>query len=68
MIKVAVLSGKANLNVHCYMVQDLEMIMRTSKEFNFTVKAFHHALEAWKIAPVISDNDITVATFADNWV
>lgn len=41
------------LMVHCYMVHDMEMMIRTSKEFNFTIKAFHHALEAWKIPTLL---------------
>ncbi|EFC48278.1 amidohydrolase family protein [Naegleria gruberi] len=53
------------LNVHCYEVQDLEMMIRLSKEFGFKISAFHHALEAYKIADILERNKITVATFAD---
>jgi len=53
------------LNVHCYEVQDLEMTIRLSKEFNFTINAFHHALEAYHVADLIQRNHITIATFAD---
>ncbi len=54
-----------NLNVHCYMVHDLEMMMRISDEFGFKINAFHHALDAYKIASTIAERDITVATFSD---
>jgi hypothetical protein len=29
------------------------MMIRVSKEFNFKIAAFHHALEAWKIPKVL---------------
>ncbi len=43
------------------------MMVRTSKEFNFSIAAFHHALEAWKIPEILRENNITAATFADHW-
>jgi len=64
---VALLRGEARVNIHCYQVHDIEMIVRLSKEFGFSVTAFHHALEAYKIPQVIFENNITVATFADLW-
>lgn len=42
-------------------------MIRLSKEFNFTISAFHHGLEAYKIPDIIRENDITVATFTDLW-
>lgn len=51
--KKGILEGNTMLMVHCYMVQDMEMMIRTSKEFNFSIKAFHHALEAWKIPTIL---------------
>jgi len=62
---VRLLRNETVLNVHCYEVEDLEMILRLSKEFNFKVAAFHHALNAYKIGDEIRDANITVSTFAD---
>ncbi|KAG2379288.1 hypothetical protein C9374_007427 [Naegleria lovaniensis] len=63
---VSLLRGSnMTLNVHCYEVQDLEMMIRLSKEFSFKINAFHHALEAYKIADILERNQIAVATFAD---
>jgi imidazolonepropionase-like amidohydrolase len=64
---VALLNGEINLNVHCYTVQDMEMVIRTAAEFNITINAFHHALEAWKMPEIIAANGITTAIFADYW-
>jgi imidazolonepropionase-like amidohydrolase len=43
------------------------MMLRVTKEFNVTIAAFHHALEAYLIPEVIRNNNVTVATFADLW-
>lgn len=64
---VALLRGKAQLHNHCYTVCDFEMMIRLTKEFGFDITAFHHALEAYKIADTIADEGIAVATFATSW-
>ena len=37
--------------------------MRLSREFNFTISAFHHALEAYMIPDLVKESGATVATF-----
>ncbi|KAJ3038171.1 hypothetical protein HK097_003244, partial [Rhizophlyctis rosea] len=64
---VALLRGDVRLNVHCYETYDIELLIRTAKEFNFTITTFHHALEAWEIADVLARENISAAIFADNW-
>jgi imidazolonepropionase-like amidohydrolase len=58
---------EARLHIHCYMVQDLEMILRLSDEFGFQVSAFHHALEAYKLPAQMKKAGVTIATFSDLW-
>jgi hypothetical protein len=43
------------------------MMIRLSEEFGFNVTAFHHALEAWKIAPLLGSKQIGAAIFSDHW-
>ncbi|KAI9306236.1 hypothetical protein BJ944DRAFT_238927 [Cunninghamella echinulata] len=66
---VAILRGDVKLNVHCYETHDLEAFIRHSLEFNFTVAAFHHALDAYRVPDILkrAPNNITIATFADHW-
>ncbi|KAF7731838.1 hypothetical protein EC973_007669 [Apophysomyces ossiformis] len=66
---VALLRGEALLNVHCYETRDMEAMIRHSNEFNFTIAAFHHALDAYRASDILkrARNNITIATFADNW-
>src|SRR5579883_3185331 len=54
-------------NNFIYKKKDIEMMVRTSKEFNFSIAAFHHALEAYRIPEALKDNNIVAATFADHW-
>ncbi len=64
---VAVLNNQALLMVHCYKVEDFEMMIRTAHEFNFSIATFQHALEAWKVPQLMAQNNITIATFPDYW-
>lgn len=66
---VSLLRGEVLLNVHCYETHDIEAMVRHSLEFNFTISAFHHALDAYRIPSILrrAPNNITVATFADHW-
>ena len=65
---VALLRKQVNLNVHCYLPQDFEAMIRHSIEFDFEIAAFHHALSAWQVPEIIkrAKNNITIATFAGN--
>ncbi|KAM3066376.1 hypothetical protein ACMFMG_003117 [Clarireedia jacksonii] len=64
---VAMLRGKIGINIHCYEPEDIEDMLRHSKEFGFRIQAFHHALSAWKVPELIkaSGENITVATFSE---
>ena len=50
---VELLEGKAKLMVHCYRSFDMLTLIRISKEFNFTINTFHHALEGFEIFFII---------------
>ncbi|OAD66860.1 hypothetical protein PHYBLDRAFT_98329, partial [Phycomyces blakesleeanus NRRL 1555(-)] len=66
---VSLLRGDVLLNIHCYETHDIEAMVRHSLEFNFTISAFHHALDAYRVPEILkrAANNITVATFADHW-
>jgi hypothetical protein len=63
---VALLRHHTNLNIHCYLPQDIEAMVHHSLEFDFEIGAFHHALSAWQVPEIIkrAKTNITVATFA----
>lgn len=66
---VALMRHKVKLNVHCYLPQDIEAMVRHSLEFDFDIAAFHHALSAWQVPDIIkrAKTNITIATFGGMW-
>ncbi|MBS0417051.1 MAG: amidohydrolase family protein [Proteobacteria bacterium] len=63
----AVLDGKIAVHVHCYRSDDMARIIDLSREFGFRIAAFHHASEAYKIAPLLVRAGICVAGWPDWW-
>ncbi|KAI8972131.1 hypothetical protein BDB01DRAFT_750183 [Pilobolus umbonatus] len=63
----SLLRGQVKLNIHCYEKQDMETMLRHSKEFGFQINSFHHAIEAYQIPELLKDANVTVAMFADHW-
>jgi imidazolonepropionase-like amidohydrolase len=62
-----VLDGKILVQNHCYRADEMANIIQMSKEFGYKVSAFHHAVEAYKIADLLKENDICGALWADWW-
>src|SRR3989441_4937259 len=62
-----VLRGKLLVQIHCYRADELLTEMALAKEFGYKVRAFHHALEAYKVADKIAAEDVGIATFSDWW-
>jgi imidazolonepropionase-like amidohydrolase len=62
-----VLRGKLLVQIHCYRADEFLTEMGMAKEFGYKVHAFHHALEAYKVADKLAANGIGIATFADWW-
>jgi imidazolonepropionase-like amidohydrolase len=42
-------------------------MMDVAAEFGFKIRAFHHAVEAYKIADVLARREVAVATWSDWW-
>ena len=62
-----VLDGKMPVHIHCYRSDDMARLIDLSHEFGFHIAAFHHAAEAYKIAPLIVSSGICVAGWPDWW-
>lgn len=62
-----VLDGKMPVHIHCYRSDDMARMIDLSHEFGFHIAAFHHAAEAYKIAPLIIANRICVVSWPDWW-
>ncbi len=62
-----VLRGKLMVQIHCYRADEFLTEMAMAKEFGYKIRAFHHALEAYKVADKIAADNIGIATVADWW-
>jgi imidazolonepropionase-like amidohydrolase len=62
-----VLRGKLLVQIHCYRADELLTEMAIAREFGYKVRAFHHALEAYKVADKIAADNVAIATWPDWW-
>jgi imidazolonepropionase-like amidohydrolase len=62
-----VLRGDVLVEWHCYRADDMLAALAVADEVGFHVRAFHHALEAYKIRDVLAKKDVAVATWDDWW-
>src|SRR3954468_3994411 len=62
-----VLRGKMLVQIHCYRADEFLNEMAMAREFGYKVRAFHHALEAYKVADKIAAEGVGIDTFADWW-
>ncbi len=62
-----VLSGEILVHNHCYRADEMAQVIDMAKEFGYKVSTFHHAVESYKIADRLKDENICSAMWADWW-
>lgn len=62
-----VLDKKIPVQMHCYRADQMATMIDVSKEFGFRIAAFHHAVEAYKVADLLKKNNVCAAVWADWW-
>ena len=60
-----VLDGEILVQMHCYRADEMVQILDIAKEFDYKVTTFHHAVESYKIADILKENDVCSAMWAD---
>ncbi|HUO80640.1 MAG TPA: amidohydrolase [Steroidobacteraceae bacterium] len=63
----AVLKGEIPVQMHCYRADEMAIMLDMSREFGFRIAAFHHAVEAYKIANLLAEHGVCAAMWADWW-
>jgi len=63
----AALKGEILVHMHCYRADEMMTVLDMAKEFGYKVTAFHHAVEAYKIADKLAENGVCAAMWADWW-
>lgn len=62
-----VLTGEIPVHMHCYRAGDMASMLALAQEFGFTIRAFHHATDAYKIAPQLKKAGTCAAVWSDWW-
>jgi imidazolonepropionase-like amidohydrolase len=70
-LKMDTLAGAINgdilVHIHCYRADEMAIMMDLAKEFGFKISAFHHGVEAYKLADRLAQENICGALWADWW-
>ena len=64
---LGVLDGEILIQNHCYRGEEMAIMLDVAKEFNYRVTTFHHAIEAYKVADILAENEVCAAVWADWW-
>ena len=62
-----VLEGEIIVHMHCYRADEMTVMMDVMQEFDYQIGSFHHAVEAYKIADKLRDNNVCSSMWADWW-
>ncbi|WP_338869904.1 amidohydrolase family protein [Myxococcus stipitatus] len=62
-----VLRGNILVQNHCYRADEMEVMLQVAAEAGYSIRAFHHALEAYKVRDSLAAKNVAVATWADWW-
>jgi imidazolonepropionase-like amidohydrolase len=63
----SVLEGKALIQIHCYRADEMLVRLGVLREFGVAPRAFHHAVEAYKIREVLARSQVGAVVWADRW-
>ncbi|HMB55242.1 MAG TPA: amidohydrolase, partial [Thermoanaerobaculia bacterium] len=62
-----VLDGEILVQNHCYRGDEMAQMLDVAREFGYRVTAFHHAVEAYKVADLLAAEGVCAAMWADWW-
>ncbi|MEG8118688.1 amidohydrolase family protein, partial [Xanthomonas hortorum] len=61
------INGDIRVHIHCYRADEMATMLDLSKEFGFHIAAFHHGVEAYKLADRLAQENVCGALWADWW-
>jgi imidazolonepropionase-like amidohydrolase len=64
---VGVLDGKILVHMHCYRADEMSLMLEFADSYGFSIRSFHHAVEAYKIADRLAAAETSVSIWADWW-
>ncbi len=63
----AAMRGEVLVHIHCYRADEMAIMLDLADEFGFKIAAFHHGVEAYKIADRLAERGVCGALWADWW-
>ncbi|MDQ3417304.1 MAG: amidohydrolase, partial [Acidobacteriota bacterium] len=60
-----VLRGNILVHNHCYRADEMVQMLGVAREFGYQIRSFHHAVEAYKIADLLDDAQVSASVWAD---
>jgi imidazolonepropionase-like amidohydrolase len=60
-----VLRGNIFVHNHCYRADEMAQMIDIAKEFGYSIKSFHHGVEAYKVADLLAANNIGASVWSD---
>jgi imidazolonepropionase-like amidohydrolase len=64
---MSVMKGQIRVHIHCYRADEMAIMLDLAKEFGFRIAAFHHGVEAYKLADRLAAEGVCGALWADWW-
>jgi imidazolonepropionase-like amidohydrolase len=60
-----VLRGQIGVQNHCYRADEMAQMLDLAREFGFTIRSFHHGVEAYKIADLLASAGTAASVWSD---
>jgi imidazolonepropionase-like amidohydrolase len=60
-----VLRGNIYVHNHCYRADEMAQMIDIAREFGYSIRSFHHGVEAYKIADLLAANGISASIWSD---
>ena len=63
----AAMDGDILVHIHCYRADEMAIMLDLAREYGFRISAFHHGVEAYKLADRLAAEGVCGALWADWW-
>jgi imidazolonepropionase-like amidohydrolase len=62
-----VLRGNILVQNHCYRADEMAQMIDIAREFGYSIRSFHHGVEAYKVRDLMARDSISGSLWADWW-